>query len=88
MYRLFFISILKFGTPETAAENLFSMANADELYLTFTILEVDKSGGPLVVWFNRFYIAAFVALFAVVVINILIAIFISAYECMKVSKYN
>ena len=60
------------------------MANSDELYLTFTILESDKSGGPLVVWFNRFYIAAFVALFAVVVINILIAIFISAYECMKV----
>ena len=61
------------------------MASADELYLTFTILEADKSGGPLVVWFNRFYIGAFVALFAVIVINILIAIFITAYECMKVS---
>lgn len=74
---------IKFSTPETTAENLFSMASADELYLTFTILEADKSGGPLVVWFNRIYIAAFVALFAIIVINILIAIFVTAYECMK-----
>ena len=61
------------------------MANADELYVTFTVLETNKSGGPLVTWFNRMYIGVFVALFAVVVINILVAIFISAYECIKVS---
>ena len=61
------------------------MATGDELYVTFAILEANKSGGALVVWFNRVYIGVYVALFAVIVINILVAIFISAYECIKVS---
>ncbi|XP_045169051.2 uncharacterized protein LOC123531835 isoform X2 [Mercenaria mercenaria] len=74
---------VKFKTPEAAAETLFAVVNGDEIYATLAILESDKSGGNWVWWFSRFYIGAYVAIFTIVVINLLIALFMSAYESIK-----
>ncbi|XP_060580134.1 mucolipin-3-like isoform X4 [Ruditapes philippinarum] len=74
---------VKFKTPTAAGETLFSVVNGDEIYATLAILESDKSGGNWVWWFSRFYFGAYVAIFTIVVINLLIALFMSAYESIK-----
>lgn len=65
-------------------ETLFGIVNGDEIYATLATLEDDKSGGKWVFWFSRIYIGAYVAIFTIVVINLLIAIFMSSYEAIKV----
>ncbi|XP_060552427.1 mucolipin-3-like [Ruditapes philippinarum] len=77
---------VKFQTPEAAAETLFAVVNGDEIYATLAIIESDKSGGDWVWWFSRFYLGAYVAIFTIVVINLLIALFMSAYDSIK--TYN
>ncbi|XP_060552426.1 mucolipin-3-like [Ruditapes philippinarum] len=77
---------VKFQTPEAAAETLFAVVNGDEIYATLAIIEWDKSGGHWVWWFSRFYLGAYVAIFTIVVINLLIALFMSAYDSIK--TYN
>lgn len=79
--------VLQFQTPKTAMETLFSIVNGDEIFATLAILEEDKSGGDWVFWFSRVYIGAYVAIFTIVVINLLIGIFMSAYETIKVTNY-
>ncbi|XP_060567498.1 mucolipin-3-like [Ruditapes philippinarum] len=74
---------VKFRTPETAAETLFSMVNGDEIFTTLAILETHKTGGKWVWWFSRFYFGAYIAIFTIVVINLLIAIYMSAYETIR-----
>lgn len=74
---------VKFKTPSAAAETLFAVVNGDEIYATLAILESDKSGGNWVWWFSRLYLGAYVAIFTIVVINLLIALFMSAYESIK-----
>ncbi|XP_045165455.2 mucolipin-3-like [Mercenaria mercenaria] len=74
---------VKFRTPESAAETLFAMVNGDEIYATIAILENEKTGGDWVWWFSKFYIGAYIAIFTVVVINLLIAIYMSAYESIR-----
>jgi hypothetical protein len=76
--------LLQFKTPSAAAETLFAVVNGDEIYATLAILESDKSGGNWVWWFSRLYLGAYVAIFTIVVINLLIALFMSAYESIKV----
>ena len=62
-------------------DTLFGLVNGDEIYTTFAILERDKTGAnDVIFWFSRAFLAIFVAVFTVVVINLLIAIFISAYD--------
>ncbi|XP_060552431.1 mucolipin-3-like [Ruditapes philippinarum] len=77
---------VKFQTPEAAAETLFAVVNGDEIYATLAIIEWDKSGGHWVWWFSRFYLGSYVAIFTIVVINLLIALFMSAYDSIK--TYN
>lgn len=74
---------VKFQTPWSAAETLFSIINGDEIYATLAIQESSKSGGPWVFWFSKFYLGIYVAVFTIVVINLLIALFMSAYEAIK-----
>ncbi|XP_053409003.1 mucolipin-3-like isoform X2 [Mercenaria mercenaria] len=74
---------VKFQTPAAAAETLFAIVNGDEIYATLAILESDKSGGNWVWWFSRFYFGAYVAIFTIVVINLLIALYNSAYDSIK-----
>ena len=62
-------------------DTLFGLVNGDEIYATFAILEQDKSGATDVIfWFSRAFLTIYVAVFTVVVINLLIAIFMSAYD--------
>ncbi|XP_060586633.1 mucolipin-3-like [Ruditapes philippinarum] len=74
---------VKFKTPAAAAETLFAVVYGDEIYATLAILESDKSGGNWVWWFSRFYLGTYIAIYTVVVINLLIALFMSAYESIK-----
>ncbi|XP_060561052.1 mucolipin-3-like [Ruditapes philippinarum] len=74
---------VKFRTPETAAETLFSMVNGDEIFTTLAMLETNKIGGKWVWWFSRVYFGAYIAIFTIVVINLLIAIYMSAYESIR-----
>ncbi|WAR25215.1 MCLN1-like protein [Mya arenaria] len=76
---------VKFQTPEAAMETLFAIVNGDEIFATMAILESKKSGDSIIFWFSRFYIGLYVAIFTVVVINLLIAIFMSAYE--EITEY-
>ncbi|WAR25214.1 MCLN1-like protein [Mya arenaria] len=74
-----------FQTPEAAMETLFAIVNGDEIFATMAILESKKSGDIIILWFSRIYIGLYVTIFTVVVINLLIAIFMSAYE--EITKY-
>ena len=64
---------------------MFSVINGDEMFATMNILEVKKTGGDWVFWFSRFYFGAYIAVFTIVVLNLLVAIFMSAYESVRVS---
>ena len=75
----------QFRTPNVAMETLFSILNGDEIFATLAILEEDNSGGDWIFWFSRVYITVYVAVFTIVVINLLIGIFMSTYESIKVS---
>ena len=79
--------MLQFRTPQAAMETLFGIVNGDEIYATLATLEEEKSGGDWVFWFSRIYIFAYVAIFTIVVINLLIAIFMSSYDSIKVMMY-
>lgn len=74
----------QFQTPKTAMETLFGLVNGDEIFTTMAILELDKSGSSWVFWFSRVYIGAYVAVFTIVVINLLIGIFMTTYEAIRV----
>lgn len=67
-------------------ETLFGIVNGDEIFATLAILEEDKSGGDWVFWFSRIYIGSYVAIFTIVVINLLIGIFMTTYESIKVNE--
>ncbi|WAR25199.1 MCLN1-like protein [Mya arenaria] len=71
---------VKFKSPQTAAESLFTLATGDELFATLGYLETKKSGHSMIFWFSRIYIGIYVAIFTVLVINLLVAIFMGAYD--------
>lgn len=61
----------------STCQSLLALVNGDEIYVTFTAVDSDKE----LVWlFNEFFLAAFIALFTLVILNIFIAIFNQAYE--------
>ena len=66
-------------------ETLLTIATGDEIFVTLGTLETKKSGGSIIFWFSRIYIGLYVAIFTVLVINLLVAIFMSAYEEITVS---
>ncbi|XP_053401134.1 mucolipin-1-like [Mercenaria mercenaria] len=75
---------VKFQRMSTTAETLFSIINGDEIYATFSILQESKAGDiTRIRWFSRLIIYAFVTLFTVLVVNLLIALFNSAYEVVR-----
>ncbi|KAK3608735.1 hypothetical protein CHS0354_001001 [Potamilus streckersoni] len=74
---------IKFQTMSKTADTLFAMITGDEIYLTLTVLETDKLGSQAVWWFAQTYLWLFVSIFTVLILNILIAIFNSAYEVIQ-----
>ncbi|KAH3893237.1 hypothetical protein DPMN_017381 [Dreissena polymorpha] len=73
---------VKFSTPTTAIGTLFSVIYGDEIYASMAMLDPGKTS-KYVFWFTRVYITIFVAIFTIVVINLLVAIFLSAYESIR-----
>ncbi|XP_060592683.1 mucolipin-1-like [Ruditapes philippinarum] len=67
----------------TAAETLFSMSQGDEIFATFAILQDEYAGDKTVHLFLRVVIYAYVSLFTILIFNLLIALFNSAYEVVK-----
>ncbi|XP_063444015.1 mucolipin-3-like isoform X2 [Mytilus trossulus] len=59
---------------------LYSILDGDELYLNYVTVEDDKQ---IVWWFNSIFITLFHLVFAVIAMNIFIAIFTSTYEVMQ-----
>jgi len=61
---------------------LYSILDGDELYLNYVTVEDSKE---IVWWFNTVFITLFHLVFAVIAMNIFIAIFTTTYEIMQVS---
>ncbi|KAL3852305.1 hypothetical protein ACJMK2_015964, partial [Sinanodonta woodiana] len=74
---------IKFQTITKTANTLFAMVTGDEIYVTLAVLETDKLGNNAVWWFAQTYLWAFVSIFTILILNILIAIFNSAYEVIQ-----
>ncbi|KAL4227079.1 hypothetical protein ACF0H5_015053 [Mactra antiquata] len=73
----------EFSTPALAGETLLSVVNGDEIFTTLAMLEDGKTGGVWVWWFFRLYLMTYIAIFTIIAINLLIAIYMSAYESIK-----
>ena len=58
--------------------------NGDEIYATFALLDTDQIGGDLVIVIYKIYLGSFIAIFTIVVLNLLIALFTNAYDAIKV----
>ncbi|KAK3596360.1 hypothetical protein CHS0354_037079 [Potamilus streckersoni] len=73
----------KFQTMSNAADTLFSTISGDEITITLAAIETDKLGSQAVWWFAKTYLWMFISIFTVFILNILIAIFNSAYETIQ-----
>lgn len=71
---------IKFTDISASFQCLMSLLNGDEIYVTYTAIEGDKS---IVWWFNIIFVTTFVVVFTLITLNIFIAIFNSAYETIK-----
>ena len=60
--------------------------NGDEIYATFALLDEKQTGGDLVPLIHGIYLGSFIAIFTIVVLNLLIALFTNAYDAVKVSN--
>ena len=79
--------MFQFSTPRAAGATLFYLINGDEVYATFALLREDDTGGaPLLPFVYQIYIGSFIAIFAIIVINLLIALFTNGYDSVKVIK--
>ncbi|KAL3892224.1 hypothetical protein ACJMK2_004453 [Sinanodonta woodiana] len=78
----------KFQTMSNAADTLFATISGDEITITLAAIETDKLGSPAVWWFAKIYLGLFVSIFTVFILNILIAIFNSAYEIIQKEYEN
>lgn len=79
---------IKFRTPQDAGTTLFALINGDEIYATFALLQEDHTGGPLIPAIYQIYIGSYVAIFTIIVINLLIALFTNAYDSVKQQYEN
>lgn len=75
---------IKFQKMSTTAETLFSLINGDEIFATFSNLQEEYVGSTTSIYvFSRVVVYTYVSLFTVLVLNLLIALFNSAYEVVK-----
>lgn len=80
---------IKFETPRAAGATLFALINGDEIYATFALLREDYTGGdPLLPLVYRIYIGSYIAIFTIIVINLLIALFTNGYDSVKQQYEN
>ncbi|XP_052816466.1 mucolipin-3-like [Mya arenaria] len=71
----------KFATQELSAETLFSLINGDDVFNTFANLNDKLAGDPgTVKLYRNIIVYSFVILFSIIMLNLIIALFNSAYE--------
>lgn len=71
---------IKFRTLASTSECLFALINGDDMYATFSIMEVKSS---LLWWYSRIYLYCFISLYIYVVLSLFISIIMDAYETIK-----
>ncbi|XP_060596971.1 mucolipin-3-like [Ruditapes philippinarum] len=77
---------VKFDKLSTTAETLFSLINGDEMFASFAYLKKEEAGDQQNIYlFSRVIIFVYVIIFTLFVLNLLIALFNSAYEVVKKS---
>lgn len=77
---------MKFKTLSASFECLYAITNGDDIFATFALAtdEYSDHGIPTMIWwFTRIYLYSFVILFICVVINLLTAVIIDAFESIK-----
>ncbi|CAG9861904.1 unnamed protein product [Phyllotreta striolata] len=72
---------LKFRSLSTTSECLFSLINGDDMFATFSIMS-NKS--PLLWWFSRIYLYAFISLYIYIILSLFISVIMDAYDTIKV----
>lgn len=66
---------------------MFSAIDGDGLLDLFANVDTEKAGDPYAVWlFSRFAACSFIALVTVIAFNLLIALFNSSYEKVRVCQ--
>ena len=70
----------KFRTLASTSECLFALINGDDMYATFSIMNVKSS---MLWWFSRVYLYVFISLYIYVVLSLFISIIMDAYETIK-----
>ncbi|XP_052819336.1 mucolipin-3-like [Mya arenaria] len=80
---------VKFASQESSAESLFSLINGDDVYNTFASLNAKLAGDPGIIKLHRNIIVySFVVLFTIIMLNLIIALFNSAYENVMQKEKN
>lgn len=74
--------LYQFDGPTKTAVSLFCILNGDDLYNTFTGVEVPSNSIQL---FSKLFLCAFMILFIYIVLSLFIGIFNHAYESLSVS---
>lgn len=73
----------KFHTINDTIETLFGLLNGDDIYNTYTMIDVDDD--PVAYAYSRIYLYVFLSLFIYAVLNLFTSLVIVAYEASKVS---
>ena len=82
---IFFENILQFASVMKSSECLFSLVNGDDMYVTFSVIDYEKS--PLGVYiFSRVYLYTFISIFIYFILNVFISVILDTYEAVKVSN--
>lgn len=72
---------IKFQHLSTTSECLFSLLNGDDMFATFESL--NPKGDPVIWWFSRLYLYAFICLFIYIILSLFISIIMDAYDTIK-----
>ncbi|XP_064625752.1 mucolipin-3-like isoform X2 [Lineus longissimus] len=71
---------IKFREIGTASECLFSLVNGDDMFVTFSAIEREKS---VIYIYSRIYLYVFISLFMYVVYSLFTSIIINTYDTIK-----
>ncbi|OQR69904.1 mucolipin-like [Tropilaelaps mercedesae] len=77
---------MKFNTLSTSLECLYAITNGDDIFATFALASDEYAGHripPMIWWFARVYLYSFVILFICVVINLIYAVIVDAFDTIK-----
>ncbi|KAL4226949.1 hypothetical protein ACF0H5_014926 [Mactra antiquata] len=73
----------EFQSISSATETLFALVNGDEIFTTFALFEENQTDNKSIALCAAAYIAVYVFVFTIVAFNLLVALFLSAYDTIK-----